>query len=106
MLTLSAVFSRGGEAALKAVGTLAWGAFSRKGRHPLDGLRRELGEEAGVEIEPLDFLGIWIDRYGEDDSGSATLNFYWVRASSRVTRRRPTTSRGSRWFTVDEIPAG
>ena len=46
------------------------GGFLDEEEHPLDCIRRELEEEAGVEVEPLEFLGVWLDRYGGD--GSAT----------------------------------
>ena len=38
------------------------GGFLEEGEHPLDGLRRELREETGLEVEPVDFLGAWMDR--------------------------------------------
>ena len=53
------------------------GRLPREGEEPLDGLRRELREEAGVEIEPLEFAGAWADRYGGADDAGATLNLYW-----------------------------
>ena len=37
------------------------GGFLEEGEHPLDALRRELLEETGLEIEPLDLLGIWME---------------------------------------------
>ncbi len=40
------------------------GGFLEEDEEPLDGLRRELREETGVEIEPLELAGIWADRYG------------------------------------------
>ena len=43
------------------------GGFLEEDEEPLDGLRRELREEAGVEIEPLELAGIWADRYGGGD---------------------------------------
>ena len=33
---------------------------------------RELREETGLEVEPLDFLGIWMDRYGGGSTAEAT----------------------------------
>ena len=54
------------------------GGFLEEGEHPLDGLRRELREETGLEVEPVDFLGIWMDRYGGDSTAESTLNLYWT----------------------------
>src|SRR5215210_1537070 len=53
------------------------GGFLEEGEHPLDGLRRELREETGLDVEPVDFIGVWIDRYGDEDA-HATLNLYWT----------------------------
>ena len=80
------------------------GGFLNEGEHPLDALRRELKEEAGVEIEPLEFLGVWIDRYSEDDSGPATLNFYWT---ARIVQGEPEPDDDVAelcWFSAEQIP--
>ena len=47
------------------------GGFLDEGEHPLDGVRREFREEGGVDVEPLEFLGVWIDEYGETRRGDA-----------------------------------
>src|SRR5438093_11480397 len=39
------------------------GGFLEEGEHPLDGLRRELREETGLETEPVEFLGAWMEPY-------------------------------------------
>jgi ADP-ribose pyrophosphatase YjhB (NUDIX family) len=62
------------------------GGFLEEGEHPLDGLRRELREETGLEIEPLEFLGVWMDRYGGDSTAEATINLYWT---ARVVSGEP-----------------
>ncbi len=63
-------------------------------------------EETGLEIEPEEFLGAWMDTYSEDDGGPATLNLYWTahvvgggdgEAADDVSELR--------WFAPDELPA-
>jgi ADP-ribose pyrophosphatase YjhB (NUDIX family) len=85
----------------------AWdipGGFLEEGEHPVDGLRRELREETGLDVEPLDFLGIWMDRYGGDSTAEATLNLYWT---ARATGGEPAPADDVddlRWFAPDELP--
>jgi 8-oxo-dGTP diphosphatase len=85
----------------------AWdlpGGFVDFDEHPLDTVRRELREESGLEVEPLEFLGIWMDRYSEDESGPSTLNLYWT---ARVTGGEPEAADDVselRWFARDELP--
>ena len=41
------------------------GGFLEEGEHPEDALRRELLEETGLRCEPVRFLGVWMDVYGD-----------------------------------------
>ncbi|HET7856198.1 MAG TPA: NUDIX domain-containing protein [Gaiellaceae bacterium] len=80
------------------------GGFLEEGEHPRDGVRRELQEEAGVEIDALELLGIWMDRYGGDSAAVATLNFYWT---ARIVEGEPEPADDVaefRWFAPDEVP--
>ena len=80
------------------------GGFLEEGEHPLDALRRELREETGLEVEPLDFVGVWVDRYGEGDEAPATLNLYWT---ARVVAGEPRAADDVselRWFSPDDLP--
>lgn len=82
------------------------GGFLEEGEHPLEGLRRELREETGLEVEPLEFLGAWMDRYGGDSTAEATLNLYWT---ARVVGGEPAAADDVddlRWFGRDELPGG
>jgi len=85
----------------------AWdipGGFVNEDEHPLDCVRRELLEETGLEVEPLDFLGVWMDRYSEDESGPSTLNLYW-RARVVGGEPRPADDVSElRWFAPHELP--
>lgn len=80
------------------------GGFVEEGEHPLDCLHRELREEAGVEIELLEPLGIWMDRYGGDGSAAATLNLYWTARIVEGTPEPADDVAELRWFAPDEIP--
>lgn len=82
------------------------GGFLEEGEHPLDALRRELREETGLEIEPREFVGAWIDWYtdGDPTGASATLNLYWT---ARVLSGEPAAADDVselRWFAPDELP--
>ena len=97
------LLSRRGEEPFKGMYDLP-GGFVEEGEHPLDCLRRELREEGGVEVEPLDFLGIWIDKYGGDGSAQTTLNLYWTARIVEGTLEAADDVAEFRWFAPDEVP--
>jgi ADP-ribose pyrophosphatase YjhB (NUDIX family) len=80
------------------------GGFLEEGEHPLDGLRRELLEETGIEIGPARFVGIWMDRYGDAPDAAATLNIYWAVAVGDVEPVAADDVAELRWFAPDELP--
>jgi 8-oxo-dGTP diphosphatase len=85
----------------------AWdllGGFVEEGEHPLDAVRRELREETGLEIEPLDFFGVWMDRYGGDSTAQSTMNLIWT---ARIVGGEPSPADDVvelRWFGAEELP--
>jgi ADP-ribose pyrophosphatase YjhB (NUDIX family) len=81
------------------------GGFLEEGEHPLDGLRRELREETGLDVEPLEFVGAWMDRYGGDSTAEATLNLYWTACVVGGEARAADDVDDLRWFEPDELPA-
>jgi len=81
------------------------GGFLDEGEGPLDGLRRELREETGLEVEPERFLGIWMDRYGGDSTAEATLNLYWTARVVGGDAAPADDVSELRWFNRDELPA-
>jgi ADP-ribose pyrophosphatase YjhB (NUDIX family) len=79
------------------------GGFVDEEEHPLDCVRRELQEEAGVEVEPLVLLGFWLDEYQDVGSAQTTLNFYW---SARIVDGTPEPADDVAelcWLAPDEI---
>jgi ADP-ribose pyrophosphatase YjhB (NUDIX family) len=80
------------------------GGFLEEGEHPLDGLRRELLEETGLQVEPLEFLGVWMDRYGGDSTADATLNLYWTARATGGEPRPADDVTELAWFEPAELP--
>lgn len=81
------------------------GGFLEEGEHPLDGVRRELREETGLEVAPLTFLGVWMDQYPYGTHTASTLNLYWT---ARVLRGSPEPADDVSelaWFARDQLPA-
>jgi ADP-ribose pyrophosphatase YjhB (NUDIX family) len=81
------------------------GGFLEEGEDPLDGLRRELLEETGMEIGPARFVGIWMDRYGDAPDAVSTLNIYWEVAVGDVAPVAADDVAELRWFASDELPS-
>ena len=80
------------------------GGFLGEYEDPLDGLRRELREETGLEVEPDEFVGAWIDRYGPGERDRATLNMYWT---ARVVGGEPQAGDDVSelgWFELGDLP--
>jgi ADP-ribose pyrophosphatase YjhB (NUDIX family) len=80
------------------------GGFVDEGEHPLDALRRELDEETGLAIEPGEFLGVWMDRYGYDSTAASTLNLYWEARVTGGEERAADDVAELRWFPPSELP--
>ena len=80
------------------------GGFLEEGEDPLDGLRRELREETGLEVEPGEFLGVWIDEYPYAEAPSTTLNLYWHARVLGGHQAAADDVAALRWFPPDELP--
>jgi ADP-ribose pyrophosphatase YjhB (NUDIX family) len=78
------------------------GGFLAEAEHPLDGLRREVREETGVEFEAGRFLGVWMGDY----DGRATLNLIWAGRLGAGEPRATDDVAELRWFAAGELPHG
>lgn len=70
-----------------------------EGEHPLQALRRELREETGLEIEPVELLGMFMDRYEERH----LLTIHWLARAEGVPTPGDDVSE-LRWFEESELP--
>jgi 8-oxo-dGTP diphosphatase len=77
------------------------GGFLEEDEHPLDGLRREVLEETGLDFDPAQLLGIWMGRY---DDGRGTLNLFWTGRLGPGTPHAADDVSELRWFAPDELP--
>jgi ADP-ribose pyrophosphatase YjhB (NUDIX family) len=75
------------------------GGFLHEDEHPLDGLRREVREETGLEIEPQEFLGHWLEPY----DGRIVLSLAWTARTSGEARAADDLVE-VRWFKPHELP--
>lgn len=76
------------------------GGFVEEFEHPLDALRRELREETGLEIEPTEFLGLWMQPYDE----RSVLSLTWLARPTGGEERAGDDLTELRWFGADELP--
>ena len=76
------------------------GGFLEEAEPPLDGLRRELREETGLEVEPTEFLGIWLQGYGE----RTVLCLTWLARAVGGDERAGDDLAELRWFGAGELP--
>lgn len=77
------------------------GGFIAETEHPVDALRREFREETGLDVEPVDFLGIWMQRY--DDA--TVLCLTWTARRLGGTARAGDDLVELGWFGPNELPA-
>jgi 8-oxo-dGTP diphosphatase len=80
------------------------GGFLEDGEHPFDGLRRELLEETALEVEPGEFIGVFMDTYGGTPDAGNVLNLVW---EARIVSGEPTPADDVaelRWFPRDAPP--
>lgn len=80
------------------------GGFLHEGEDVLEGLRRELREEIGLEVEPVAFLGVWLDRYGDGATAVHTLNLFWIVHAGPGEPFAADDVAELAWFAPDALP--
>lgn len=78
------------------------GGFLRTGEHPEDGIRREVKEETGLIISPVEIIRIIMDKYGPD--GDDTLNIFYLTQVVGGTLKAGSDASEFRWFEKDNLP--
>ena len=78
------------------------GGFLEYQEEPLDGLKREVKEETGVDCEILEFITMIADRYG-DDGGALMCSHFTVRLLSDDFKPQDDVSELA-WFSLDNLP--
>jgi ADP-ribose pyrophosphatase YjhB (NUDIX family) len=81
------------------------GGFLEEGEDPVEGLRRELREEAGIEIELGDFVGVFADTYGDPPDVRYVLNLVWEACIAEGEPAPNDDVSELRWFPKDALPA-
>jgi 8-oxo-dGTP diphosphatase len=80
------------------------GGFLEEGEDPLAGLRRELLEETGLAIEPGDFVGAYVDTYGDGPDAAPVLNLVWEATVAGGEATPADDVSELRWFERDALP--
>jgi ADP-ribose pyrophosphatase YjhB (NUDIX family) len=76
------------------------GGFLHEGEGPLDGLRREVREETGLEVEQLEFLGSWNEPYWN----RTVLCLTWLGRAAGGEERPGDDLVELAWFSPDDRP--
>jgi 8-oxo-dGTP diphosphatase len=76
------------------------GGFLDEAEHPWAALKREVLEETGLEIEAVEFLGFWTERYFD----RYVLCITWLATSVGGAEAAGDDLAELRWFARDELP--
>jgi ADP-ribose pyrophosphatase YjhB (NUDIX family) len=80
------------------------GGFLHEDEHPLDGLRRELVEETGLVVEPIEWFGAFMKPYGDGRGARCVLNLCWLARVLGGEERAADDVSELRWFSREDVP--
>jgi len=75
------------------------GGFLEEGEEALDGLRREFREETGLQVEPVEWVGVFVDRYEHQ----FVLSLSWIVQGDGEPVAADDAEELA-WFAPDELP--
>jgi 8-oxo-dGTP diphosphatase len=78
------------------------GGFMEGDEHPWETAAREVKEETGLVIRPVELLGMYPDVYGESDE--YTLNIFYIAEVAGGEPRPADDVEELGWFAGDELP--
>ncbi len=78
------------------------GGFLEAGEHPQDGVAREVVEETGLVVKPVEILGIFMDKYGKE--GEDTLNIHYVAQVISGEESAGSDATELKWFDKKSLP--
>jgi ADP-ribose pyrophosphatase YjhB (NUDIX family) len=80
------------------------GGFIEETEVPETALRREVEEETGLDVQPGEYVGSYVDRYGDEEGVVTTLNLVFE-AEVRDGDAAPADDVAElRWFPLEELP--
>ncbi|MCW2960516.1 MAG: MutT/nudix family protein [Thermoleophilia bacterium] len=80
------------------------GGFMEEGEDAVEGARREIREETGVEVTVGEFVGAFSDVYGTDRA-THTVNLFWRAIAVDPDAAAPSSDASEiGWFTREELP--
>ena len=79
------------------------GGFLEAGEDPIEGARREVQEELGVDINIQGLLGMFVDIYGP--TGDSTLNIFYLATISKGTPKASSDLVDFKWFAREDLPS-
>jgi 8-oxo-dGTP diphosphatase len=79
------------------------GGFVDEGETVAEAGPRELGEETGLRVGPLQMLGVY-DTPGRDPRGWTVSVVYLTRVRARAEVKGGDDASDARWFAVDALP--